>query len=224
MPTLDQIPEELRLNYFMGDIVISDSFAEHEARVLWNTLQTAELVRGKRPEMFGRLLPRLQEAFVSPRVPKDLREIAVSLLETTRTWHSYRRDLVHDLLTMGWGRGDDVHSALGKRPPRPMREIVQCAEELRTSGYRLRGLCIITPYWIGGTGDGWDDAEGLRSWTRVAMGHIADVPRSVLGTEGPAPEPPGGWDAIVAAANTQREADVARLDDCQIATDQGDKG
>lgn len=36
--------------------------------------------------------------------------------------------------------------------------------------------------------------------------------------------PPGGWDAIAAAANAQREADDARLDDCQIEIDQSDKG
>lgn len=210
MPTFDEIPEPLRLNYFVGDIVISDSFTEHEARVLWGELLAVGLVPGKRPEMFGRLLPNLEDAFKRPEVPDDLRQMALDLLATTRTWHTYRRDLVHDLLTMGWGRGDEVVSALRKHPPRPMRDLAECARAIRTSGYRLRGLYIIAPYWLGGKVEGWETAEDLRSWTRVAMGHIADVPSVITGTEGHAPEPPGGWDHVVATAIAAREAREAR--------------
>lgn len=212
MVKFEDVPEEQRLNYYTGDIVISDSFAEHEARVLWEALHGVQLVTGKRPEMFGSLLPKLREAFEQPRVPDEFRRIAVELIETTQKWHRYRRDMVHDLLVMGWGRNDDVHSAIRKHPPRPMREIVECADAIRTCGFQLRGLYIIAPYWLGAAGDGWDDAAGLRSWTRVAMGHLADVPGSIVGTEGPAPEPPGGWDEIVARAGAARAAERARLE------------
>jgi|GEM_PF-1780855 len=218
MVRIEDVPEGQRLNYFTGDIVISDSFAEHEARVLWNTLYDVKLVSGKRPEMFGALLPRLQEAFERPEVPEDIRGIALGLIETTQRWHRYRRDMVHDLLVMGWGRDDDVHSAIGKHPPRPMLEIVECASALRTCGFRLRGLYIVAPYWLGGKPDGWDNADALRSWTRVAMGHLADVPGSILGTPGDAPEPPGGWDAIIAAAAATREADE-EADRLRVAID-----
>lgn len=206
MVELEDVPEALRLNYFVGEIVITDSFAEHEARVLWKELHDAQLVSGRRPEPFGRLLPALLEAFQQPSVPADLGEIAAGLLTTTQMWHRYRRDIVHDLPVMNWGRTGDVYSAISKHPPRPMSEIARCAVELRTCGYRLRGLYIIAPPWLGQLGDVWDDAAGLRSWTRVAMGHVADVPHTIVGTEGPAPEPPGGWDQVVAAATTHREA------------------
>lgn len=210
MVKFEDVPKEQRLNYYMGEIVISDSFAEHEARVVWRELERAHLVSNKQPAMFGRLLPRLRDAYELPQVPKDLREIASELLDTTWKWHRYRRDMVHDLLVMGWGRTDDVHSAFRKHPPRPMREIVDCAIGLRECSYRLRGLWIISPHWLGTAEEVWEEADDLRSWTRVAMGHLADVPGVITGTKGPAPEPPTGWDGIVAMAAADRQAGEAR--------------
>jgi hypothetical protein len=152
---MTEVPAEYRLNYYIGEIVISDSFAEHESRLFWNALHDVKLASGKRPKMFGRLLPALEEAIAGPTVATEFRDIATPLLESTRVWHKYRRDLVHDLLVKGWGKGDDVHSAIGKNPPRPMPEIIQCAKELRQASYRLRGLWIIAPYWLHGVHDGW---------------------------------------------------------------------
>jgi hypothetical protein len=118
---MTDVPEDLRLNFYMGQIVINDSFAEHEARVLWSSLREVGLVGEKRPEMFGRLLPSLGAALAAPVVPDPFREIALPVLESARGWHTYRRDLVHDLLVKGWGKGDEIRSATGKHPPRPMR-------------------------------------------------------------------------------------------------------
>jgi hypothetical protein len=42
-------------------------------------------------------------------------------------------------------------------------------------------------------------------------GHLADVPNLIQGTPGPAPEPPGGWDPLVAEQVAKREAEKARL-------------
>lgn len=201
---LDEVPAKQHLSFYLGEIVIRDSWAEHEARVLWNVLSESGITTGKRPEMFGRLLPAIEESMKKASVPSEFREIAGPLIERTRRWHKYRTDLVHDLLTTGWSRDGAVQSALGKHPPRPMEEMKQCAEELQRSGYSLRGLYVIAPYWLSGAGDGWDVPDGLRSWTRVAMGHIADLPNEIRGTEGPAPEPPGGWDEILAAAVKRR--------------------
>lgn len=208
---VEDVPEPLRLNYFVGEITISDSYAEHEARVLWNVLARVGLVKGKWPEMFGRLLPGLQEAFERPEVPGAFREIVLPLLATTRNWHAYRRDLVHDLLTTGWGEAGHVQSALGKNPPRPMTELAECGEALRLCGWRLRGVWVVAPWWIGGELDSWETPESLRSWTRVIMGEIADVPNAISGTEGRSPEPPRGWDALVAGEVAKREAEDARL-------------
>lgn len=211
MVNLDEIPEPLRLNYLVGEITISDSYAEHEARVLWNALGNVGLVKGKWPETFGRLLPGLEDAFGRPEVPDELREIVLPLLSQTRRWHKYRRDLVHDLLTTGWGQEGHVQSALGKNPPRPMADLAECGEALRSCGWRLRGVWIVAPWWLGGEVDSWETAEQLRSWTRVAMGHLADIPNAIIGTEGPAPEPPGGWVALVVAEVAKREVEDARL-------------
>jgi hypothetical protein len=113
---------------------------------------------------------------------------------------------VHDLLSTGWGKPGEVHSALGKNPVRPIAELAQCGAQLQRASYGLRGLWIIGPYWLGGEADSWQTADSLRSWTRVVMGHIEDVPNLIRGTPGPAPEPAGGWDVIIRKLVDQREA------------------
>jgi hypothetical protein len=211
MPEFEEVPDALRLNYYVGAIVINDSFTEHEGRVFWNTLREAGLTEDDYPREFGRLLRDVKKVLRAPEAPAEFRTLARDVIITTAKWHRYRSDLVHDLPTMGWGRrSDDVVSALNKNPPRPMRDLATCAERLQTSGYRLRGLYIIAPYWLGVVGDGWDTAANLRSWTRVAMGEIADVRGTITGTEGPSPEPPGGWDEVVSQAVSAREAREAR--------------
>lgn len=110
---------------------------------------------------------------------------------------------------LGGGRADEVQSALRKHAPRPIAELAECAQALQRATYRLRGAWIIAPYWLGGERDSWATARDLRSWTRVAMGEIADVPGQILGTEGEAPEPPGGWERLVAALVAEREAEEA---------------
>jgi len=226
MVKFEDVPEALRLNYYMGEIAISDSFAEHEARVLWNHLFAVGLVSGKRPKMFGPLLKQLEEAFAKHELPDEYREIGAPLIAMTGEWHRYRSALVHDLLVIGWGRADDVHSAINKHPPRPLKELVGCGARLRNASYRLRGLYIVAPWWLGGKLDGWADADDLRSWTRAAMGHLSDEPNVIRGTDGPAPEPPGGWDNVVAAAVARREGEDARLAAfvIDIEEDDGDEG
>lgn len=219
----DELPAHLQLSLFTGEIVIHDSWAEHEARVLWRVLNDAGFASGKRPEMFGRLLPNLQQSLEAAAVPSGLRDIGLPLIESTRKWHQYRTDLVHDLLTTGWGPDGEVQSALGKHPPRSLVEMKECSAELQRSGYRLRGLYVIAPYWLTGTGDPWESADGLRSWTRVAMGHIADVPNEIRGTVGPAPEPPRGWETIIEEAVRKREPEDARLDSFHVTLDEPDE-
>lgn len=51
--------------------------------------------------------------------------------------------------------------------------------------WRLRGVWIIAPHWLGSGDDGdhrWDDRYDLLSWKRVVMGHIADDRHRVVGT------------------------------------------
>jgi hypothetical protein len=52
------------------------------------------------------------------------------------------------------------------------------------------------------------------------MGHIEDQPNAIIGTIGPAPEPPRGWDAIVASNRAEREAEDTRLASYQILVDE----
>ncbi len=211
MVTFEEIPSHLRLSYFVGEIVIRDSYAEHEARMLWNVLRKHEIVSTEYPRAFGGLLTQTRRALRHDRLSEEIRRVAFGVIESAAKWHRYRSDLVHDLLTTGWRQeGDDVHSVLNRNPPRPLRELERCADELRLVSYRFRGLWVVMPFWLGAPAEGWESAEDFRSWTRVAMGHIADDPLVMRGTPGPSPEPQGGWDAIVAAAVAAEELRVAR--------------
>ena len=207
---MTDVPPELALNYYVGKLTIQDSWTEHEARVLWKDLSVCGIVKGQWAREFGRLLPRLEDAFKLPQIPNELRDIALPLLALTRKWHKYRADLVHDMVTTGWGKEGEVQSAIGN-DPRSMDDLIECGETLRICANRLRGLYSIVPWWLGGPTDSWTTADYMRSWTRVAMGHLADVPNSIQGTPGPAPEPPGGWDSLVAEQVAKREAEEARL-------------
>lgn len=211
MVAFEDVPNELRMSYFVGEIVIRDSYAEHEARVLWNVLRAHQVVDSDYPREFGRLLKHMRRALLNEAVPEDIRQIALGVVEQATRWHRYRSALVHDLLSTGWRQDDgDVHSRLNKNPPRPLRDLEQCADGLRLATYRFRGLWIVMPFWLGAEGDGWESADDLRSWTRVAMGHIADELHVMKGTPGSAPEPRGGWDEIVAAAVAAEERRAAR--------------
>jgi hypothetical protein len=180
--------------------------------VLWNVLADAGLVTGKAwPRMFGNLLPVLRDAFERPEVPEALSGIVLPLIAETIRWHEYRSGLVHDLLATGWGEPGHVQSVIRRHPPRPMAELAECGQALRSCGWRLRGVWIVAPWWLDGKRDSWETAEDMRSWTRVAMGHIAtDVPHAIVSIPGPAPGPPGGWDAVIAAEVAKREAEDAR--------------
>lgn len=211
MVAFEEIPSGLRLSYFVGEIVIRDSYAEHEARVLWNVLRTHEIVDKNHSREFGWLLDDLRKALRHKSIPDEIRQVARNVVRLATRWHKYRSALVHDLLTTGWREGDDdVHSAINKEPPRPLRELEQCADGLRQATYRFRGLWVVMPFWLGAGGEGWESAEDFRSWTRVAMGHIAEDPHVMRGTPGPSPEPRDGWDAIVADAVAAEAQRVAR--------------
>jgi len=74
-----------------------------------------------------------------------------------------------------------------------MKDLEKCADDLKVATWRLRAVWVIAPHWLGGPTDEWETVESLTSWTRVAMGHIADDPHQVRGTPGKSPEPPGGF-------------------------------
>jgi hypothetical protein len=96
---MTDVPPELALNYYVGRLTIQDSWTEHEARVLWKDLAVCGVVKGQWAREFGRLLPKLEDAFKLPQIPKELRDIALPLLALTRKWHKYRADLVHDMVS-----------------------------------------------------------------------------------------------------------------------------
>lgn len=202
MQTKVDLPKEFELSFYLGEIVRNDVYAEHEMRVLWNFLDAAGLRQGLsagdykrgRERDFGRLIPQVRKLLSQSAVPPEFRRIALDVIETTHVSHTYRAKLVHDLLVQSPWDGNTVRSAFGTNPPRSVDELRQCAAELKRSSWRLRGVWIIAPHWVGGPLDVPVDDEGsLRSWTRVAMGHIEDNPHTVIGTQGDCPEPPSGF-------------------------------
>lgn len=193
MVAIEDVPAPLRLSFYLGEVVRNDNHAESELGALYRSFQEAGLAAEPMQRDFGRLIPQMRKLLGNERVPKPFAGVAIGALDFAGNAHRRRRELVHDLLTQDVLNANQVRSMRGRRPPRPMSELKNCADDLLTATWRIRGLWITAPYWIGGQVEEGHDASDLRSWTRVAMGHIADHPYATIGTEGEAPEPPGGW-------------------------------
>jgi hypothetical protein len=190
-----EVPEEFRLSFLVGEIVRNDVYAEHEMRLLWGTLHSAGLSgEGEEPHRdFARVIRQVGAQLARPEVPADFRKLAKKVVDATGIVHKYRAGLVHDLLVEGpWMRGK-VMAAFSDAPPRGLDELQKCADDLKVLTWRLRGLWIIASSWVGGPVMSYATADGFRSWTRVAMGHIKDDSSTIVGTKGPCPEPPGGY-------------------------------
>ena len=190
----DDLPEKYRLHYWLGMIVQNDVFAESEMGMLWRALHQAGLPVDDFQRDFGRLIPVVRRGLKLAQIPNEFRSIASDVLEATHRAHRVRRELAHDLLMLDHRDSSVVRSMRSAFPPRPMSELESCANDLMTLTWRLRATGIIAPFWIGGPKDGYETEEIIRSWTRVAMGHISDEhPNAIVGTLGPWPEPPGGF-------------------------------
>jgi hypothetical protein len=187
-----KVPDEYRLSFVVGEIVRNDVFAENETKALHNKLRVAGLTDEHFERDFGRVLPQVLKILESPRVPEPFRKIAAQVVNKTQRAHAVRRDTVHDALTQMPFELDEIGSGFG-RPSRRLTTLEKCADDLKEVTWRLRAVWVIAPQWIGGPLDGWETAARLRSWTRVAMGHIADLPNEIRGTSGKSPEPPGGF-------------------------------
>lgn len=192
--TADELPERFRLSFLLGEVVRNDVYAEHEMRLVWNVLEDAGLGDGlERQRDFGRLIRQVRKMIVRSEVPDTFRTIASDVIEATHQAHLYRRDLVHDLLTECPQPRGVALSVFRNHSPRPLEEIDRCGDDLKRASWRLRGLWIIAPSWVGGSLDEYRTVADLQSWTRVAMGNIRDDPGVIVGTAGPSPEPPGGY-------------------------------
>lgn len=189
-----ELPEKYRLSFLVGEIVRNDVSTENETRMLWRRLQAVGLLD---PDKFsyGRLFGKLRKALASPQVPGAFRSIALDVLSTADAEHKTRNALAHTIFMHHPKFGDDL-----VRPARhgvgswQLSKIEDAARDSLRTSWHMRGVWIIAPYWIGGPTDGYESAESLQSWTRVAMGHIADVPGVIEGTPGPAPEPTEGYE------------------------------
>lgn len=193
MVAIEDVPVTQRLSFYLGEIVRNDNHAESELHMLWRSFQSAGLTSEPMQRDFGRLVPQMRKMLKHERVPTPFGEVAEGVLVFTANSHRRRRDLVHDLLAQDFFDANQVRSMRGDRSSRPMSELRDCADDLIRAAWRIRGLWITAPYWTGGPREEGHDAWGLHSWTRVAMGHIAEHPYAIVGTEGEAPEPPGGW-------------------------------
>jgi len=187
-----KVPDEFRLSFVVGEIVRNDVYAENETKVLYNKLCASGLTEERVERDFGRLVPQVLKALESPRVPEPFRQIAAQVMNKTQRAHLVRRETVHDILIQMPFESERIGSGFGKSP-RSLATLEKCADDLREAIWRIRALWVITPQWLGGPLDGWETVDSLQSWTRVAMGHIANVPNEIRGTPGKCPEPQGGF-------------------------------
>lgn len=193
MVAIEDVPASLRLSFYLGEIVRNDNHAETELAALYRSFDEAGLTSEPRQRDFGRLIPQARRLLVHEQVPEDFRSLVASVLDFTANAHRRRREIVHDLLAHDVVNPALVRSLRGGQAVVSMTALKGCADDLLVATWRIRGLSVTAPYWIGGRTQDGPDASDLRSWTRVAMGHIADHPHVTIGTEGECPEPPGGW-------------------------------
>jgi hypothetical protein len=191
-----KVPGEFRLSFVVGEIVRNDVYAENETKVLYKKLCESDVAEERAERDFGRLLPQVLKALELPQVPKPFRQIAAQVINKTQRAHSVRRDTVHDILTQMPFESERIGSGFGKSP-RSLLTLEKCADDLREAIWRIRALWLITPQWLGGPLAGWETVDSLQSWTRVAMGHIVNVPNEIRGTPGKCPEPQGGFRVTV---------------------------
>lgn len=188
------MPDEFRLSFVVGEIVRNDVYAENETKVLHNKLRAAGLTTEAFERDFGRVLPQVLILLESPQVPEPFRKIAAQVVNLTTRAHAIRRETVHDILIQMPFDQDRIRSGFGNGKSRAMSDLEKCADNLKEATWRLRAVWIIAPQWVGGPRDGWETVESMTSWTRVAMGHIADGnPNAIVGTPGKCPIPPGGF-------------------------------
>lgn len=183
-----KIPDQLALSFYIGEVVRNDVATESEMRILWSHLHRAELVTAPMPRDLGRLIRQVRPALRDERVPVAFGDIALDVLERTWVAHQLRNKLVHDQwLQLPWRPTQiaSMHSATRRQ----LDDLESCADALLTLMWRMRGVATVMPAWLGLIDDDEISEDEIRSWTRVAMGHIASNPRQVVGTPGPAPMP-----------------------------------
>lgn len=191
------VPDQYRLSFVVGEIVRNDVYAENETKKLFNVLRENGLPSGEweqtdPPRDFGKVIPLVRAMLALPQVPEPFAKIATKVIELTSRAHAVRRATVHDILIQMPQEPDNIRSGFGRKA-RGMSDLEACADELKEATWRLRAVWIIAPHWLGGPADEWESFESLTSWTRVAMGHIADDPQQVRGTPGNAPTPSDGF-------------------------------
>jgi hypothetical protein len=199
MLTLEKVPEEARLSYLIGEIVSWDVWAENEMRTVCGSFDRAGLTSEPWEVEYGRMIPQLLNAIDASGIPEPFRKLAASVINAAQRAHKRRSRYAHDILIQGRTKPERVLSMIKRDPPRPLSEFESTADQLRRLTWRLRALHVIAQSWIGPALDprtDWQDADNLRSWTRVAMDHIADLPFEIRGTPGRCPEPPGGYQSF----------------------------
>jgi hypothetical protein len=183
------LPDELALSFLIGEVVRADVSVESELRNVWWHLHRAGIADGPMRRNLGQLVKQVRPALRDQRVPAPFRGVALEVLERGWTAHQTRNKLVHDQwMHLPWDRGRIASMRSATR--RDIEDLRRCADELRTLMWRMRGVSIMAPAWLGTHDRGEEEpVDELRSWTRVAMGYIADDPGRVIGTPGDAPMP-----------------------------------
>lgn len=192
------LPTRYAASYYLGEIVRGDTWVENELKLLWKMMSAAlpSNISEKPPRDFAEVLRRVRALLSEPRVGRPFRKIALEVLNCAEAEHKHRRHLVHEVLMQPPWYDDRIVTSDRFYT---FEELKACSQSLKTITWRVRGLHTIAAYWLPPSilliVDGHDTATNLVSWTRVAMGHISDDRQQVVGTEGPCPQPPGGYSA-----------------------------
>jgi hypothetical protein len=176
MVDVNCLGENERLTYWIGDIIRSDAFAEHEARVAWHELAQSSPCAGEEaPQNFAQILDGCRDMLRSVELELADRALCREVLAAAGAAHKLRNLLTHDQWMHYQSADDSWHSVkamfntknLGSE--RPLRDFQKRSADLIRAGWRLRALGLLIPGILGR--NTWiDGLEGVykRDWRLIA--------------------------------------------------------
>ena len=187
----DLSPED-QLTYWIGNIIRNDVFAEDEARLTWYTLAGPGPANRLIDRDLARVLDQCRKMIASPSIHDDIRKIASGAFDATARAHRTRSELAHDRWMHDLFGGNMVLRLREPRTPdaikkRPLSDFKKCSEDLLMAGWRMRGLRIVLPQWLGQPSEFRESPERIISWTRIATGHFKFENESIKAIRGKVP-------------------------------------
>lgn len=168
-----------RLTYLIGDIARWDVFLELEAGIVFEIVTKAGTAPDKKPGDLAHLLEAAKDALRAVTLDDIPRAMAREALTEAKVAHGQRVGPVHDYWMHHGGedeRWTRIHTLTTRKPevpatPHNLTTFVKARDALVRAGWRMRGVGLVLPMWLGTAGPLNDlDESTARLWTMIALG------------------------------------------------------